>query len=66
LNRCLDEAIAQAVTEYGRRASNRWQTRNQRMGFLAHELRNRLNTAMLSFGVLKGGTVPINGSTGTP
>jgi signal transduction histidine kinase len=34
------------------------------MGALAHELRNRLNTAMLSFGILKGGTVTIQGSTG--
>jgi signal transduction histidine kinase len=66
LNRCLDEAIAQAVTEYGRlREQSLADQETERMGFLAHELRNRLNTAMLSFGVLKGGTVPINGSTGT-
>jgi signal transduction histidine kinase len=34
------------------------------LGALAHELRNRLNTAMLSLALLKGGTVPIDGSTG--
>ena len=33
--------------------------KRERMGALAHELRNRLNTAMLSFGILKGGTVAI-------
>jgi signal transduction histidine kinase len=65
LNRCLDEAIAQAVTEYGRlREQSLADQEVERMGFLAHELRNRLNTAMLSYGILKGGTVPIDGSTG--
>src|SRR6185369_2534334 len=36
----------------------------ERMGALAHELRNRLSTAMLSFGILKSGTATIDGSTG--
>jgi signal transduction histidine kinase len=65
LNRCLDDAIADAVTEYGRvRDQSLADQEIERMGALAHELRNRLNTAMLSFGILKGGTVAINGSTG--
>jgi signal transduction histidine kinase len=65
LNRCLDDAIAQAVTEYGRvREQSMADLETERLGALAHELRNRLNTAMLSFGMLKGGAVALNGSTG--
>lgn len=65
LNRCLDTAIAEAVTEYGRllqAASAKEEV--ERRGRVAHELRNKLNTAMLSFEALKGGTVGIAGSTG--
>jgi signal transduction histidine kinase len=65
LNRCLDDAIAQAVTEYERLREQTLVDRGtERMGTLAHELRNRLSTAMLSFGILKGGNVTIHGSTG--
>jgi signal transduction histidine kinase len=65
LNRCLDEAIAQAVTEYGRlREQSMTEQETERMGALAHELRNRLNTAMLSFGLLKSGDVTVGGNTG--
>jgi signal transduction histidine kinase len=65
LNRCLDDAIAQAVTEYERQREQTLVDRGtERMGALAHELRNRLSTAMLSFGILKGGNVTIHGSTG--
>jgi signal transduction histidine kinase len=68
LNRCLDDAIAGAVTEYSR---ERDVTRNdesahgsEHLGFLAHELRNLTNTAMLAFDVLKTGNVGVGGSTG--
>jgi signal transduction histidine kinase len=65
LNRCLDDAIAQAVVEYGRmRDQSHSDRETERLGFLAHELRNRLSTAVLAFTVLKGGTVTANGSTG--
>ena len=131
LSRCLDDAIAQAVTEYGRlqaqavtesgrlqteaaTESGRMQTEAatesgrlqaqavtesgrlqteaatesgrmqtaaatesgrlqqetssreevERLGHLAHELRNKLNTALLSFEMLKSGSVGIGGSTG--
>lgn len=65
LSRCLDDAIAKAVTEYGRlREQSLSEQGTERLGALAHELRNHLNTAMLSFTILKGGTVTINGSTG--
>ena len=70
LNRCLDDAIAGAVTEYGRERNqsgiNDESARgNERLGFFAHELRNLLNTAMLAFEVLKTGNVGVAGSTGT-
>ena len=69
LNRCLDDAIAGAVTAYGRARNqsgiNGESARgNERLGFFAHELRNLLNTAMLAFEVLKTGNVGVAGSTG--
>jgi hypothetical protein len=35
-----------------------------RLGFLAHELRNLVNTAILAFEVLQTGDVGVGGSTG--
>jgi hypothetical protein len=65
LNRCLDEAIAQAVTEFARQREVSLSDREtERLGFFAHELRNLLSNAMLSFEVLKTGAVGIGGSTG--
>ncbi len=65
LNRCLDEAIAQAVTEYGRQREMALADRGtERLGFFAHQLRNLLANAMLAFDVLKSGTVGVGGSTG--
>jgi signal transduction histidine kinase len=69
LNRCLDDAIAGAVTEFGR---GRTQSDidgeaargSERLGFLAHELRNLMNTALMAFEVLKTGDVGVAGSTG--
>ncbi len=64
-NRCLDEAIAHAVTEYERRRDESTAYEGtERLGVLAHELRNRLGAAMLSFTMLQEGTVAIGGSTG--
>src|SRR6188472_3584606 len=41
LNRCLDDAIAGAVTEYGREQNQTaLETESARAGFLAHEVRN--------------------------
>ena len=65
LNRCLDTAIAEAVTEHSRiSAETRWTEEIERTGQLAHELRDVLQSAVLSFNTLKLGTVAINGSTG--
>src|SRR3954471_632006 len=66
LNRCLDTAIAEAVTEHARITSeSRSSEEIERSGQLAHELRDILNTALLAFHALKLGTVAVNGSTGT-
>jgi len=65
LNRCLDTAIAEAVTEYGRlkeEASSRHDL--QHRGQIAHELRNFVQTALLSFRVLDAGKVAASGSSG--
>jgi len=66
LNRCLDTAIAEAVTEHARiTGESRSTEETERSGQLAHEIRDILNTALLAFNALKRGTVAINGSTGT-
>ena len=65
LNRCLDTAIAEAVTEHARlTADTRSAEETERFGHAAHELRDTLNTAILAFHTLKRGAVAINGSTG--
>jgi signal transduction histidine kinase len=65
LNRCLDNAIAGAVTEWGRqREINISFEEAERLGALAHEQRNLLSSAMLALQLLKKGTVGIGGSTG--
>jgi signal transduction histidine kinase len=64
LNRCLDYAIASAVTEYARQHDvDVSGAEIQRKGFLAHELRNHLHTAELAFDALKSGKVGVTGST---
>jgi signal transduction histidine kinase len=65
LNRCLDTAIAEAVTEHAHlTAQARAAEEIERLGHAAHELRDILNTAILGFHVLRRGDVAINGSTG--
>lgn len=65
LNRCLDTAIAEAVTEHTRLlAQKRADEDIERAGQTAHELRDLLNGAFLAFHALKRGSVPVNGSTG--
>lgn len=63
-NGCLDDAIAGAVTAYGaQRERDLNYEGTERLGVLAHELRNLLQTAVLSFDVIKRGTVGLAGST---
>jgi signal transduction histidine kinase len=69
LNRCLDDAIAGAVTMYtrGSHSSNVEAIAGsdaESFAFLVHELRNLVNTAVMSFAVLETGNVGVGGSTG--
>jgi signal transduction histidine kinase len=64
LNKCLDDAIADAVTEHARQhAEFVSDEHTERLGVLAHELRNLINTASLAFGALSSGNVGVGGST---
>ncbi len=69
LNACLDEAIADAITEFGRQrdqfiADDTTRTTNERLGYLAHELRNLIGNSILAVATIKKGTVGISGATG--
>ena len=60
LNRCLDNAIAGAVTEFAYRhdvrvAEKHADTLGERLGFLAHQMRDLLQTATLRADVDQGG-----------
>jgi signal transduction histidine kinase len=64
LNRSLDNAIAAAVTEYGRQREHVLALGEaERLGRLAHELRNLLSTSILSFQMINSGRVAVGGST---
>jgi signal transduction histidine kinase len=63
-NRCLGEAIAHAVTEYSYQRDRTMADREtERLGELAHELRNALGSATMAFQILRTGTVGLEGST---
>ncbi|CAN5908666.1 hypothetical protein BH11MYX4_BH11MYX4_08670 [soil metagenome] len=64
-NLCLDDAIAGAVTSYSARRERSLAAEDtERLGVLAHEMRNVLNVAMLAFASIRKGTVAPGGSTG--
>jgi signal transduction histidine kinase len=64
LNKCLDDAIADAVTEHGRQHAKVVSAeQTERLGVLAHEMRNLLNSASLAFSALSSGSVGVGGST---
>jgi signal transduction histidine kinase len=63
LNLCLDNGIAEAVTEYVRiRDQSRAAGEVERSGILAHELRNRISAAQMGFQAIRSGRAPTNGS----
>jgi len=69
LNRCLDNAVADAVIEFGAQRDARLRSastaaENERLGVLVHELRNVLQTASLAFQALEFGLLPVGGATG--
>jgi len=60
----VDIAIAEAVTEFNRgQRENAERDEVQRLGFLAHELRNALTSATLAYQLIKTGKVGADGST---
>lgn len=68
LNRCLDDGIAVAVTEFNFQrdslsADMQTQQLNQRLGFFSHELRNFLNSATLALSAIQAGQIGVNGAT---
>jgi hypothetical protein len=69
LNRCLDDAIAGAVTEYGREPdqpiAQEAPRESERLESLVHELRSSIQTATIALDMIKSGSVGIAGSTGT-
>jgi len=69
LNRCLDNGIADAVTEYAFQRNALFENTsvkalNERLGFLAHELRNHIHVATLAVTAIKAGNVGVDGATG--
>lgn len=69
LNRCLDNAISDAVTEFSFRKQALTRDANagasrQLMGNFAHELRNLLGSAALAFAAAKAGNLSLTGATG--
>ena len=69
LNRCLDVAIADSVSEFSYqrdivREEAGVLALNERLGFLAHELRNLIQTATLAVSAIKAGNVGAAGATG--
>ena len=69
LNRCLDNAIADAVLEFttqrdARVLSLHASEAKERVGFLVHELRNALSTASVAASALEFGNLNMSGATG--
>jgi hypothetical protein len=69
LNRCLDNAIADSVTEFTYQRDLLLEDAgvhalNERLGFLAHELRNLIQIATLAVTAIKAGNVGLAGAAG--
>ena len=67
LNRCLDDAIAGAVTEFGRKPDlppDAGGGEEVSPTALARELANSIDSAIIAFDAIKGGSVGLTGSTG--
>jgi hypothetical protein len=69
LNRCLDDAIAGAVTQYGlehdQSIDGEAAGETARVEAMARELRTSIQRASVALGAIKSGHVGIAGSTGT-
>ena len=63
MNLSLDNAIAEAATEYTRQRDRAAaDSETERSGVFAHELRNRLSAVQMGFMAIKSGRAPIAGS----
>ena len=69
LNRCLDNAIADAVTSFGRARQvlldDQAETLEQRLRYYSMEHRRLVDIALQSYAVIKTGRVGATGATGT-
>ena len=69
LNRCLDDAIAGAVTEYGREHHQTSEPEREvggaRRGTVAHDLLNAIRISQAAYAAIRSGKVGAAGSTGT-
>ncbi|ATQ75059.1 histidine kinase [Massilia violaceinigra] len=70
LNRCLDNAISDAVTEFSYQRDEIFSRKlaaesNRRLGFYSDELRSFLGTASLAFAAAKAGNLSLGGATGS-
>jgi signal transduction histidine kinase len=65
-NACIDTAIASALEQFSDQEHRQQQEETaQRIGFLAHELRNSLATVRMAFNILLEGQLGIRSKTGT-
>jgi signal transduction histidine kinase len=65
LNLCLDDAIAEAVTEFGNQREREAAKQSvERSGIFAHELRNLIATALMSFDFILHGRASPDSKTG--
>jgi len=66
LNQALDDCIARTMVhwEEEKKTKNGEGHEVQRLGFVAHELRNALHTAAISFQAIRSGRIPVHGLTG--
>ncbi len=70
MNRCLDNAIADAVMEFtaqrdARILKTHTNEARERVGFLVHELRNALSTASMAVSAIEFGNLSMSGATGS-
>lgn len=70
LNRCLDNAIADAVTEFSEQRQlisddREQQLLNHRFATLASDLRTHINAASFSYAAIKSGQASVGGATST-
>src|SRR5256885_200032 len=65
LNQSLDDCIARTLMEWEQvKRQDGEEHAAQRLGFVAHELRNALHTAAISFQAIRSGRIPVQGLTG--